>query len=83
MIEIWRDIGSSKLNTPKAAHYILISINYVPLIYRHYTHESNSIFYSSDFNTTSFNWWMETTAEGGQAEPVATNATDFNRWKFT
>jgi hypothetical protein len=46
-------------------------------------HESNSIFYSSDFNTTSFNWWMETTAEGGQAEPVATNATGFNRWKFT
>jgi len=39
--------------------------------------------YSSDFNTTSFNWWMETTAKGGQAKPVAVNATGFNRWKFT
>jgi hypothetical protein len=36
--------------------------------------------YSSDFNTTSFNWWMEKTAKGGQAKPVAVNATGFNRW---
>ena len=43
----------------------------------------NLFFYSSDFNTTSFNWWMETTAKGGQAKPVAVNATGFNRWKFT
>jgi hypothetical protein len=31
--------------------------------------------YSSDFNTTSFNWWMETTAEGGRAAPEYGNAT--------
>jgi hypothetical protein len=41
-----------------------------------------SIYYS-DFNTTSFNWWMETSAFGGQAKPVVVNATGFNRWKFT
>jgi hypothetical protein len=26
---------------------------------------------------------METSAFGGQAKPVAVNATGFNRWKFT
>jgi hypothetical protein len=41
------------------------------------------LIYYSDFNTTSFNWWMETSAFGGQAKPVAVNATGFNRWKFT
>jgi len=38
--------------------------------------------YSSDFNTTSLNWWMETTAEGGRATPEYGNATGFNRWLF-
>ena len=41
------------------------------------------MFYSSDFNTTSFNWWMETTAAGGRATPEYGNATGFNRWIFT
>jgi Cu(I)/Ag(I) efflux system membrane protein CusA/SilA len=41
------------------------------------------IFISSDFNTTSFNWWMETTATGGRAVPEHGNATGFNRWLFT
>ncbi|MGD8500471.1 MAG: hypothetical protein PVJ86_07470 [Phycisphaerales bacterium] len=40
-------------------------------------------FYSSDFNTTSFNWWMETAAKGGQAKPETSNATSFNWWFFT
>ena len=39
--------------------------------------------YSSDFNTTSFNWWMETAAKGGQAKPEQGNATSFNWWFFT
>ncbi len=26
---------------------------------------------------------MKLSAEGGQAKPVAANATDFNQWKFT
>jgi hypothetical protein len=39
--------------------------------------------YSSDFNTTSFNWWMETAALGGQAKPETDNATSFNWWLFT
>ena len=39
--------------------------------------------YSSDFNTTSFNWWMETAAQGGQAKPETGNATSFNWWLFT
>jgi len=33
--------------------------------------------YSSDFNTTSFNWWMKTAAKGGQAKPEQGNATSF------
>jgi len=40
-------------------------------------------FYSSDFNTTSFNWWMKTAAKGGQAKPEQGNATSFNWWFFT
>ena len=39
--------------------------------------------YSSDFNTTSFNWWMETTAVGGRATPEYGNATRFIWWLFT
>ena len=51
---------------------------------RLYTFTQNlSTFISSDFNTTSFNWWMETTAEGGRATPEYGNATGFNRWLFT
>jgi len=41
------------------------------------------VFISSDFNTTSFNWWMETTDKVGQAQPESGNATGFNRWLFT
>ena len=41
------------------------------------------MFISSDFNTTSFNWWMETAAKGGQAKPEQGNATSFNWWFFT
>ncbi|MBN2182201.1 MAG: hypothetical protein JW715_09825 [Sedimentisphaerales bacterium] len=52
-------------------------------------------FYSYDFNTTSFNWWMETAAEGGQAKldewikennisfPVGTIEGDSDKVKFT
>lgn len=41
------------------------------------------VFISSDFNTTSFNRWMETTAVGWRATPKHGNATGFNRWSFT
>jgi hypothetical protein len=45
--------------------------------------QSRNMFYSSDFNTTSLNWWMETAVAGGRATPEHGNATGFNRWLFT